>query len=176
MAIKITELEIRKIKELYEQGCSIKEISRKIRKSEYIVNKHIKDMRLIKGDKVVDLVGKKFGKLTVVSLDRKENSRRFWNCSCQCGGTKVVREDKLKSGHVKSCGCFWNETSPKREVEVKKVEPRKNNGGIFFLQAGEIQLREKYRLGGQVKKYRLNPEELEKYLEELKTKEVQYRK
>lgn len=62
--------------------------------------------------KRVDLTGKKFGKLTVVGFDHKDSHRNsFWKCKCDCGNTCVVNGQKLKSGHIKSCGCLRKENT-----------------------------------------------------------------
>ena len=56
--------------------------------------------------KSLDLVGKRFGHLTVVS--RAENNHRGntqWNCVCDCGGKKVVLGYDLKKGRTTTCGC-----------------------------------------------------------------------
>jgi len=56
--------------------------------------------------KLIDLTGKRFGKLTVkkrVEVDRKGT---FWECKCDCGNVKVVIGNHLKSGNTKSCGCL----------------------------------------------------------------------
>lgn len=54
-----------------------------------------------------DLVGKKFGKLTVEKVipcdDDRGKSRAY--CKCDCGNYKMVRIGDLKIGSVKSCGC-----------------------------------------------------------------------
>ena len=58
---------------------------------------------------VEDIIGKKFGDLTVVSLSEPTPSgKRRWLCKCTCGNTTVVSEDNLKRGHTKSCGCRKN--------------------------------------------------------------------
>lgn len=51
-----------------------------------------------------DLIGQKFGKLTVVSLD--SISPRKYLCTCDCGGQTVVEPGNLKNGHTQSCGCI----------------------------------------------------------------------
>lgn len=57
-----------------------------------------------------DLIGQIFGKLTVLSQIRKENSMHFyWNCRCECGNNIVVRSSHLRSGNTKSCGCIKKE-------------------------------------------------------------------
>ena len=67
-----------------------------------------------------DLIGMKFGKLTIVSLNREEPKSklgkslgyvRYWNCVCECGGTTVIRGSHLtckskERAHItRSCGC-----------------------------------------------------------------------
>ena len=52
-----------------------------------------------------NLAGKKFGKLTVISYNGKDNKRHsFYKCVCECGRVRIVRADKLKSGSTVSCG------------------------------------------------------------------------
>ncbi len=68
--------------------------------------------------KLINLVGKKFGRLTVVS--RAENKRHLtaWNCVCECGNTVVVTGSNLKSGHTKSCGCYDREMTSQRSKNM----------------------------------------------------------
>lgn len=60
--------------------------------------------------KHIDLVGQVFGRLRVVSFNRSENHRRYWNCICDCGKEKITNTGILKGGKVKSCGCFQAES------------------------------------------------------------------
>lgn len=53
-----------------------------------------------------NLIGKKFSKLTVISLNLKESEKqhhRCWNCVCDCGRKTVVRGGRLTSGEIQSC-------------------------------------------------------------------------
>ena len=50
--------------------------------------------------------GMKFGKLTTVS-SYQIGKRVMWNCICECGKEKAVRQDSLTSGRTKSCGCIY---------------------------------------------------------------------
>lgn len=57
-----------------------------------------------------DMIGRQFGKLTVVSQSDDfvtKNGLRYvmWNCTCECGGTAITRGTSLRSGHTVSCGC-----------------------------------------------------------------------
>lgn len=57
-----------------------------------------------------DLTGRKFGRLTVVELDKARSKRKsYWICQCECGNRKTVRSDSLKNGAIRSCGCLRNE-------------------------------------------------------------------
>lgn len=58
----------------------------------------------------LDLVGMKFGKLTVVSFYQSYNGQRLWKCLCDCGAERVVPTRDLRSGNTRSCGCKRSET------------------------------------------------------------------
>ena len=54
--------------------------------------------------KVSDLIGHRFGKLTVISQVENKNGNSQWLCKCDCGvDARVVPE--LKDG-TQSCGCL----------------------------------------------------------------------
>ena len=57
--------------------------------------------------KGIDLTGKRFGKLTVVTLltERSPSKARMWLCRCDCGEVKAVRKSSLTAGMTKTCGC-----------------------------------------------------------------------
>lgn len=58
-------------------------------------------------DKVKDLTGRKFGRLTV--LERAENDKHNktrWLCQCECGRQKIISGDLLRKGKAISCGCY----------------------------------------------------------------------
>lgn len=59
-----------------------------------------------------DLVGKKFGRLTVVGYSHtNKHGKAMWVCLCECGTTIVTSGNHLVSGHTSSCGCRKNEIS-----------------------------------------------------------------
>lgn len=56
--------------------------------------------------KRVEMVGKTFGRLTVVSeASKSANNGLRWHCSCECGATSVVAGTNLRNGNSTSCGC-----------------------------------------------------------------------
>lgn len=56
-----------------------------------------------------NFIGKKFGRLTVISFYKKEGKKKFYVCKCECGKEKIVNYDYLVCGTTKSCGCLRNE-------------------------------------------------------------------
>jgi hypothetical protein len=60
-------------------------------------------------DRKGNLVGLRFGRLVVISLDYKLKVGRrvstiFWNCKCDCGNMVKVSSYDLQMGVIKSCG------------------------------------------------------------------------
>ena len=56
--------------------------------------------------KIIDEIGNKYEKLTVIAFDKIENHCAFWKCKCECGNEIIVAGNHLRSGHTKSCGCL----------------------------------------------------------------------
>lgn len=57
-----------------------------------------------------DYVGKRFGRLTVIAYEKKQDGQHIWRCRCDCGAETLVRQTYLQSGHTVSCGCRQNES------------------------------------------------------------------
>jgi hypothetical protein len=60
------------------------------------------------GSRLIDLTGKKFHHLTVISRAASDRQgKSTWLCKCDCGKEKVLSSDHLtrKVQPVKSCGC-----------------------------------------------------------------------
>lgn len=56
--------------------------------------------------RVIDLVGKRFGYLTVLKRGHTDINRNiYWKCQCDCGTIKEISGSNLREGKVKSCGC-----------------------------------------------------------------------
>lgn len=60
-----------------------------------------------------DLTGKSFGRWTVINEAEPKyysNRRiRYWNCRCDCGVERAVKEQSLKDGSSNSCGCYHSD-------------------------------------------------------------------
>lgn len=97
-------------------GCSIGDAQREARK------KHD------------DLVGKRFGKLTVIGkgetkLTRSGKSKPYWKCLCDCGNTTSVTRRNLLDGHTRSCGCY--------AVELRREKMGETYGVTYPTICGE---------------------------------------
>lgn len=58
---------------------------------------------------VINHLGKKFGRLTVLSRAPNRGRYAVWNCRCDCGTVKEVRATSLTMGTTSSCGCLQKE-------------------------------------------------------------------
>lgn len=54
----------------------------------------------------MNIIGDKYGKLTVLEFVEKRKARFYYLCKCDCGGTAVVSSNALRTGNTKSCGCM----------------------------------------------------------------------
>lgn len=60
--------------------------------------------------KVIDLTGKKFGRLTVLEQAQGRCRREVaWKVRCECGTTKTLPGYILRKGITQSCGCLHKE-------------------------------------------------------------------
>lgn len=54
----------------------------------------------------IDMVGEKYGYLTVVKYHHSGNKTIYWECLCDCGKTAIVsRTNLIRKFGTKSCGC-----------------------------------------------------------------------
>lgn len=68
--------------------------------------------------KLSEMVGKKFGRLEVLSLEWDDSHRRTMAlCACDCGNLKSARPDKIRSGAIRSCGCLQVELTIQRSTK-----------------------------------------------------------
>ena len=73
-------------------------------------------------DRTLDLVGKRFGRLVVLSqAGRDKNGRMLWLCQCDCGNKVKVSGGALKRT-TKSCGCYRRDYMSKRQ----KIHGKRN--------------------------------------------------
>ena len=78
-----------------------------------------------------DLVGKRFGRLTVVGLAGVKRHHAQWLCQCDCGLTTLSYAYQLNNGSKQSCGCLRTEKASEHIPQAQKGEanPTYKHGG-----------------------------------------------
>ena len=71
---------------------------------------------------LIDMLGQKCGRLTVISRAENKGTRAHWNCLCDCGNTVTLQGKRLRTGKTQSCGCIRKETSAKQGLKNKHTE------------------------------------------------------
>lgn len=83
--------------------------------------------------RAIDLIGKKFGKLVVLSyVGVNQNKKRTWLCECECGNTKVVRGNDLQTGNTQSCGCIHSNQVAERMRKTRIYKERNITKTRFY--------------------------------------------
>lgn len=86
--------------------------------------------------KALELSGKRFGRLTVISKGDKNakcGSVR-WNCICDCGTEKVISGSHMTTGTTRSCGCLRDENRVKHN---KSKTPEYNTWKIIIKRCND---------------------------------------
>lgn len=104
-------------------GCSLWECkcgcgNTKIIRGTSLVNGNTKSCGCLPRRPLKNLIGKRFGKLIVLSLYGKHGTFHKWNCKCDCGNTTTVFGHQL--GRTKSCGCLSKENNKKMDEIIGK--------------------------------------------------------
>lgn len=75
--------------------------------------------------RIIDLTGKRFGRLTVLGIDEKNEKKWIqWLCKCDCGNIKSIHGQSLRRGLTKSCGCYNLEALSKNKSKHKMTNSR----------------------------------------------------
>lgn len=81
--------------------------------------------------KLIDLTGRRFGKLTVVRLSRRVrlNYQRptvyaLWECVCDCGQSTECKGEVLRTGALNSCGCLRGDLFKRKHGMTESPEYR----------------------------------------------------
>lgn len=79
---------------------------------------------------MIDLIGKKFGRLTVLSVANKTKYGYKWNCVCDCGNKVVVLGTNLRKQNTMSCGCYQKDRA--RETQLKHGDSKRHNTNRLY--------------------------------------------
>lgn len=59
--------------------------------------------------KLIDMTGKKYGRLTVLEKAYYANRNVYWKCLCDCGNVTIKKGILIRLGKTASCGCLHKE-------------------------------------------------------------------
>lgn len=78
-----------------------------------------------------DIIGKRYGRLTVIGLHGVKRHHAQWLCQCDCGLTTLAYAYQLNKGTKKSCGCLRVEEASKHIPPATKgsENPTYKHGG-----------------------------------------------
>ena len=81
---------------------------------------------------LIDLTGKKFGRLTVIerAVENGPKGQPKWRCNCGCGSVCIVDGASLRNGVTKSCGC-WRGCRPGMNVHRNIFADEEYNDGLY---------------------------------------------
>lgn len=71
--------------------------------------------------RAINIVGNRYGKLTVLEGSQKINGVLKQKCQCYCGNIVYVKTSDLTTGKVKSCGCISSIAEYETEQWLKKM-------------------------------------------------------
>jgi hypothetical protein len=77
-----------------------------------------------------NLVGIKFGNLTVIEYAYTDKNRRskYWKCQCKCGNIIYLDTTRLRSSHTMSCGCLKHRKLEEGLAAINDVFTRYKDG------------------------------------------------
>jgi len=58
---------------------------------------------------LINEIGNRYGKLTVIERSIKKRSSAYWVCKCDCGNETLVSGGNLRHKITESCGCILKE-------------------------------------------------------------------
>ncbi len=86
---------------------SLRQIAKNLGCSLGCIKRYMDNFELNANDLFYDIVGKKFGNLTVDRFAYTRDGSSYWHVQCDCGTLKVVKGSSLVRCSIVSCGC-WN--------------------------------------------------------------------
>lgn len=87
--------------------------------------------------KKIEMVGKRFGRLTVIQESEVLKCRSVaWVCKCDCGNiTRPINGASLRRGATMSCGCLNKEMVSERNKHINRATHGKTHSRIYQIWA-----------------------------------------
>ena len=95
--------------------------------------------------KRLDIIGRRFNRLVVLSFNHSDGISTFWGCHCDCGKEIIVKGANLMSGNTNSCGCYMKNRAS--EASIKLWQPIDNSDNYLIpLTKGKLAIIDKEEL------------------------------
>lgn len=102
-------VDINKLIDLIDKGYTQIQIAKELGIGKNTIVRILEENNLSTKTRYEDLVGKVYGKLTVIKrLKNTKDRRRLYLCRCECGNLAKVKAKYLTNGDTRSCGCYKN--------------------------------------------------------------------
>lgn len=93
---------------------------------------------------LIDLSGRRFGRLTVIKRAESNRKEVYWVCQCDCGNIKTVRGSLLttknKKRRVRSCTCLLKELASARQGILTEKATEANKPFLEFEKGTNIRI------------------------------------
>ena len=84
--------------------------------------------------KAKEMIGNRYGRLTVLDWVGAEKGQSRYLCRCDCGNETTVWRSSLLAGHTTSCGCYLRE----RASETAVITGHKNGSNLIGQTFGRL--------------------------------------
>lgn len=121
------------------QNKTYKELSKILNRPSDAIKKKAYSLKLPDKVRGLNLIGKKFGKLTVISKlnERNEKGSIFWMCNCTCGNDVKVPTSQLTAGKTSSCGCIRENMKGENHPSYNPLLTEKDRRRKRYIVGGE---------------------------------------
>ena len=107
-----------------------------------------------------DIKGYIFGRLQIIDFvgyleDSKKRRHATWRCVCKCGSITQLRQNTIKSGRQRSCGCLLEEF---RKEKLGKITAKRNSKPKYVASQNTLLNSYKQRARNKNIKFELNKE------------------
>lgn len=86
--------------------------------------------------KKIQMISKRFGRLTVIAEARKRGKNRHFVCLCDCGNiSDPIAMGSLRGGATRSCGCLNKEMVTERNKQIDRSVHGMTHSRIYQIWA-----------------------------------------
>ncbi len=80
---------------------------------------------------LIDLTGKRYGRLVVLGIAERRSGQTMWKCQCDCGNIVITYGREIKKGNILSCGCYRKE-----RIKLANTKHDKYNTRLYRIWKG----------------------------------------